>query len=1299
MALFQKSVLQKHLKSQDQKKIAEAYEQLKKYQAKAVKISEYKEEEYQDGFLRDVFVNVLAYTYKYDGHDTYNLMREKKNVSDIKKADGAILKNQEVFCVIELKDTNTKYLAKVETQAFGYQSGHVDCNYVIISNFEKLNFYIKNKLDKAEFNLFTCTFEQFQELWLCLHAENLLADIPIEVKEESILAEENVTKQLYKDYSAFKTEVWQNIVKNSPEQDQLLLFKKSQKLLDRFLFIFFAEDSGLLPPNSISRMVERFELLKEEDAYKPLYEIFKQYFGYINTGRKGKSAQDDIFEYNGGLFIEDKILDNIKIDDDILKSHVLKMTAYDFQSDINVNILGHIFENSLNEIENISAMLAGEEIDKSKTKRKKNGVFYTPKYITKYIVDNTIGKLCEEKKAKFNIIDEEYAKGRKHRNKEIVKQLDKNLKAYRSWLLEITICDPACGSGAFLNQALEFLIIEHAYIDELSSQLFSRKHTGVTEKAFGLLDVANHILEKNLFGVDINEESVDIAKLSLWLRTAQKGRKLTTLTNNLKCGNSLIDDPVIAGNKAFNWQKEFPQVFQEKENKAWHITTATHDSRTSQRMIDYKVREKRDNGLRPKAQPIWLEKEDEILISRVIAEIIEEDQLNVLAYNICGDHVHLLLVCEEEEMSSIVGKIKAVTANKYNIAKGITTATRGHVPLPENTITMGHVPLPEKENNNNNGTCPIAIEEKEKKKYNSLWTQKFGCKGIDSENQLHNTIEYIQNNRVKHELPPLYNNKGTTTTTRGHVPLSKEEKAFPLVDIDHAFRTQYKGGFDVVIGNPPYVRQEMFKEIKPYLEQNYKCYNSIADLYTYFIERGLFINKNKGLFSFILPNKFLKATYGKDIRATIKKNTGIISIYDFDDYPVFEDATTYSLIFIFKKNTYFNNFTFSKIDKRILDFPLEKLKTEEIKVSVNSLHDNGEWNFTNTDLHKLFEKIKSNSITLSEYVNKEIYLGIKTGKNEAFIISDLKRDELIKQDSKSEEIIKPVATGREARRYGFEDGGKYLLFTQFDIDVPTKYPKIYEWLKTFEKDLIKRGDKGENWWNLRPCDYYDKIQNPKIIWRSITNQCGFYLDATGNLLLSNNNYFISSDSYSLLGILNSKLTYTFLKNICTTLQGGFYDFRRDKVLTVPIPKSIVNDIVIRNKTKLIQKLHLELYNSISLFQNLILTKYNITKPSTKLQNWHTLEFGEFIKELEKARKKAATAVTRGHVPLPENTSTRGHVPLSLSEEAEWMQYFNEQKQKAQELKAQIDKTDKAIDQMVYKLYGLTEDEIKIVEQS
>ena len=271
----------------------------------------------------------------------------------------------------------------------------------------------------------------------------------------------------------------------------------------------------------------------------------------MNTGHKGQ--QHDIFAYNGGLFAPDEILDNIKINDDLLYKHTVNLSNYDFESEVSVNILGHIFEHSLNDIDEIQAEIQGISSDQSKTKRKKDGVFYTPKYITKYIVDNTVGKLCEEKKTELDIQEAEYEKERRGRQKATLKKLTQKLEDYRKWLLQITICDPACGSGAFLNQALEFLIAEHQYIDELQAKLFG--------DAMILSEVENSILENNLFGVDINEESVEIAKLSLWLRTAQKGRKLTSLNDNIKCGNSLIDDSIVAGDKAFNWQKEFPEVF------------------------------------------------------------------------------------------------------------------------------------------------------------------------------------------------------------------------------------------------------------------------------------------------------------------------------------------------------------------------------------------------------------------------------------------------------------------------------------------------------------------------------------------------------------------------------------------------------------------------------------------------------------------------------------------------------------------------------------------------------------------
>lgn len=564
MALFQTSVLNKYLSQQDTDKVQKAYKKYSKYfhnSAIQENIRNSKEEQFQEGFLRELFVEILGYTL--NPTPKFNLTTEFKNLKGAKKADGAILKEGKAIGVIELKGTDTKDLESIRQQAFDYKSNHVGCTYVVTSNFEKLRFYIDDSVWFEEFNLFTLTNQQFELLYLCLAKENIVADKPLKIKEASIVEEKDITNKLYGDYSLFKRELYRDLVKqnknnalfrDSNEKNfKLTLFKKSQKLLDRFLFILFAEDRGLLTPNTITTINNEWLALKELDVEVPLYDRYKQYFGYLDTGRKGTDKKEEIFAYNGGLFEPDAILDSITIDDDLLLRHTKHLTTYHFESQVDVNILGHIFEHSLNEIESINAEIEGTSFDKQKTKRKKDGVFYTPKYITKYIVDNTIGKLCTQKKQEIGITDEEYAKGRKNRHETTIKKLDQQLKDYRDWLLEITICDPACGSGAFLNQALDFLIKEHTYLDELNRQLFG-----------GFLvfpDIENHILERNIYGVDLNEESVEIAKLSLWLRTAQPKRKLTSLNKNIKCGNSLIESKAIAGEKAFNWKEQFPEVF------------------------------------------------------------------------------------------------------------------------------------------------------------------------------------------------------------------------------------------------------------------------------------------------------------------------------------------------------------------------------------------------------------------------------------------------------------------------------------------------------------------------------------------------------------------------------------------------------------------------------------------------------------------------------------------------------------------------------------------------------------------
>ncbi len=563
MPLFQQSVLNKYLSQQDKPLVEKAYKKYTKYFHNTEiqeNIRSNKEEQFQEGFLKALF-EILGYTL--NPLPKFNLTTEFKNLKGAKKADGAILKDGKAVGVIELKGTDTKDLESIRQQAFDYKANHVGCNYVITSNFEKLRFYINDAVEYEEFNLFSLTMKRFEVLYLCLSKENILSQKPLKIKEASILEEKEITNRFYGDYSLFKRELFRDLVKQnqnnalfrdlSDKNFKLTLFKKSQKLLDRFLFILFAEDRGLLAPNTITTINNEWNALKDLDVEIPLYDRYKQYFSFLDTGRKGTDKKEEVFAYNGGLFQPDPILDAIVIDSNLLHRHTKHLTTYHFESQVDVNILGHIFEHSLNEIESINAEIEGTDFDKQKTKRKKDGVFYTPKYITKYIVDNTIGKLCAEKKQQIGIVDEEYAKGRKNRHEATIKKLDQQLKDYREWLLELTICDPACGSGAFLNQALDFLIKEHNYLDELNKQLLGG--------FFVFPNIENQILEHNIYGVDLNDESVEIAKLSLWLRTAQPKRKLTSLNNNIKCGNSLIESKSIAGEKGFNWKEQFSEVF------------------------------------------------------------------------------------------------------------------------------------------------------------------------------------------------------------------------------------------------------------------------------------------------------------------------------------------------------------------------------------------------------------------------------------------------------------------------------------------------------------------------------------------------------------------------------------------------------------------------------------------------------------------------------------------------------------------------------------------------------------------
>lgn len=553
MSMFQKSII--NSVKQDETKVALRWASFQKFLEKVEYIKTVKEEKYQDGFLVDIFENCLGYTLDMTNPKSFNLEREKKNETDAKKADGVIYVDEKVVGVIELKGQDTKNLDKIETQAFNYHASHSNSKYIIISNFDELRFYVDKKTAYEKFNLFTLNYEEFKKLHLLISYESIKDDIPLKLKEKTNSFEQDISKKLYKDFSNFRTLLFENIVKNNYDESKTLIVQKfdkqtllrlTQKLCDRIIFILFAEDRDLLRANMIKEIREEF--INQKFTNYSLYDIYKFYFEAINKG----NDKLQIPQYNGGLFATDLLLDSLIIDDFILDENVQILSNYDFASEISVNILGHIFEQSLTDLEELQANIDNVNFDKTKSKRKKDGVFYTPEYITRYIVENTLGKMCSEKREKLLIGNGILIPSNPKKLTKQEQQTKDNLQEYKNWLLNLKILDPACGSGAFLNQALEYLINEHKNL---------QNDLALMGDLFASYMVEEEILEHNLYGVDINEDAVEIAKLSLWLRTAKRGRPLTKLVDKIKCGNSLIDDKNVVAN-AFVWEEEFKEVFE-----------------------------------------------------------------------------------------------------------------------------------------------------------------------------------------------------------------------------------------------------------------------------------------------------------------------------------------------------------------------------------------------------------------------------------------------------------------------------------------------------------------------------------------------------------------------------------------------------------------------------------------------------------------------------------------------------------------------------------------------------------------
>lgn len=561
----------------------------------------HKETSIDTQFLGQLFGEGLGYAVKTTSPEGWQL-EHKYSVPGVGIADGAIgeFPTAKVpAVVIELKDATTdldrdKFNGRTPVkQCWDYLNAMPDCKWGIVSNFVTIRLYHKDRgsqsyeeftlqelREKKRFNEFYCLFERGGLLKSKL-GQRPRAEVLLEKTKQR---QKEVGDELYKAYQFRRLELIEHLV---AEEGKVLddAIRIAQKILDRIIFIAFCEDRGLLPPNSLADT--KTDIRRYSRAKNPAWENFLDLFTAIDKGAKGKK---EITRYNGGLFADDPEINALDLEEEKWTNAFAGFGAFDFSEEVNVEVLGHLFERSITELEKLrvgglfalKANIAGtngsaaapgkvrgrkskvskrrepdEEPQTSKmpksAQRKRFGIYYTPPAFTELIVERTVDAIVRDR-------FEECAKKLKVDPEAREKQDSKRLMAYWTGCLEslksITICDPACGSGAFLIQAYGAMLGHYTAVSHgLGGCGYDREELTKLEDT-----IPDLILTHNLFGVDLSREGVEITQLALWIRSARVGKTLTDLSTHIVQGNSLVSDPKVDP-KALDWAKAFPKVF------------------------------------------------------------------------------------------------------------------------------------------------------------------------------------------------------------------------------------------------------------------------------------------------------------------------------------------------------------------------------------------------------------------------------------------------------------------------------------------------------------------------------------------------------------------------------------------------------------------------------------------------------------------------------------------------------------------------------------------------------------------
>ena len=442
------------------------------------------------------------------------------------------------------------------------------------------------------------------------------------------------------------------------------------------------------------------------------------------------------------------------------------------------------------------------------------------------------------------------------------------------------------------------------------------------------------------------------------------------------------------------------------------------------------------------------------------------------------------------------------------------------------------------------------------------------------------------------------------------------------------------GGFDAVIGNPPYIRMEGFKGLKNYLKAKYASHDERSDLYVYFAEQSHRLLNSHGRFGMIVSNKFLRANYGKPLRNFLSKHARINRIVDFAGLPVFAGATVRTVVLLTSRDrgsplpAFYSPppspDTFSAIAAGSLS--VERAAEQNMYEISDSQLAQSWWSFVTKQERELLDKLQVRCQPLGQYCDGRICMGIKSGLTKAFVIDENARTDILRSNPEAEVIIKPFLNGRDVRRYCVKPKNAYLIYTYHGVDIK-RYPAVEQHLRHFKERLKRRATRQE-WYELQQpqLKFKQYLDGPKIIFPDIAKTPRFVLDDKG-YYGSNTIYFIPRHDMYLLGLLNSRLGLFYLSKTCAGLEG---------------------------KTDT----YLRLFGQY--LAGFPIRTIGFDDPTDKAYHDQMVALVERMLDLHQQQPQAPQAKTI--------------------------------------LKRQIEATDREIDSLVYRLYDLTEDEIAVVEE-